>query len=586
MRRRNYLVVLTIVLIGIISYFILSKNKTQISGDISTISVKNTNPNTAVESLINDANQQLLTQSAFQPLTCAALDQANKVDTINKAAFISAKAIQWYFEGYDKEKIAETLAVTFDYSIAMQWLDTIKSLSSSHAKHGQLMQKIDSLDYKSNFLKSTMALKGISQYQVNSHYENNVDISHQFNQYPDLVIHHWNVALLNALENKNIEGVLTTIDELQKVIENPAFFLHPLKNINMLFSILSFTHQQSTIIIQALFDLSPVFIATANRSDRRLQQRLIDLGVDNYVGKFEFVNPDDFKVDPTINQLINTMKKEFSSLKQSPQADALCTEKEVIAALTKVNMAAFNSATAKGTMSSAWQGVSSILCPATEVLTGFFQVKNKLNAAEIHLDDLSDFNSIQKNSVELAQIIEQFNEYERAVLFNMLYMNKQFELEQVRQLIKREVTPSNSDFYLLLRQLPLAQQKELLIEYQYDFTHSNAADVSIITNAIQFGGDDELIPFLIEQGFPLKQNASSPDPLWMLLYILSGNYTEKVLPKKSISSLIDHTQLNEVHVNVMYKIKHKDSELYEKLIQAFPQLKFDDPKALIEISCG
>jgi len=588
MFRRKYFFIIFIVFLGLTFYFLVTKIKTQAPIDVSATNPNSVNQYTSSESLIDDNNHSQLKQNYFKALSCAALDQANKVDRKNKASFISTKAIQWYFDGFDKYKIAETLAAAFNYSIAMQWVESINSLSRNHENHTQLIQAIDSLSYTDDFLKSSRYMKKITNYQLNTLENEKFDIDQRFNQYPDLAIHHWSMALDNALQNKKIDDVINAIKQLKTYIKEPVFFPHPLKEFNIIMSLPLFTQQEIDTIIKAIFDLSPVFIENNSRDERRHKQVLIGLNIDKSLWKFKQVNTDDFIADLTISQMIEDVKNESPSLDKHPIAENFCVEESTNIELSKIKVTKFNAQTSKHLLSPAWQGVSSFLCPEKTFVNGFMTVRKKLNTSEILLEDLADFESLQKNRSKLNKGIGQFDEYERTILFTMLYMNKRFELEQIKELISSKITPTNSDFYFLLRQLPFIQQKELLLEHQYNLTHSNSFDFSIITRALQFGNSnqsDELIPFLIEQGFPLKESESSPDPLWTILYLMSLKNHYQKLPLRSISSLIEHTTLNETHIDIMYKIKQKNIELYENLIEQFPELKFDVPKELIEINC-
>lgn len=103
----------------LIVYFLVTNIKTQAPLYVSVTRLKSVNQHMSSESLVDDKNQSPLKQDDLTMRSCAALEQANKVDSENKAGFISTKAIQWYFDGFDKYKIAEALAATFNYSLAM-----------------------------------------------------------------------------------------------------------------------------------------------------------------------------------------------------------------------------------------------------------------------------------------------------------------------------------------------------------------------------------------------------------------------------------------------------------------------------------
>jgi hypothetical protein len=588
MLRRKYLVVIVIVCLILTAYFLRTNIKAETSLDISAVSMKSVSKDSSSESLINDENPPQLKQNEVKTLSCATLDIYNKIDKKNRAAFISTKAVQWYFDGFDKYKIAETLAATFSYSIAMQWIESINSLSRNHEKHTQLIQTIDSFSYTSDFVRSSKYMRKIYQYQLPTIYDEKIDINQRFNQYPDLAIHHWSMALGNALQNKKIDDAINAIKQLKTYIKEPQFFQHPIKKFNLITLLTSLSQLETDTVIEALFDLSPVIAEKNNRYVSTLKQMLTGLDVDESLWKFKQVNTNDFEVDSTISQLIDKAQNEYPSLNKRPVAENVCVGENQYVELKKIKVTTFNKQKSIQQLSPAWQNLSSTLCPEKTIFNGYFAVNKKLHAAEIILADLVDFESLQKNSKKLSNAIANFDEYERTILFNLIYMNKRFEVKQIKELINLNIAPTNSDFYSLLRQLPLTQQKELLVEHQYNLTHSNNFGFSIIANVLQFGNSnhiDELIPFLLEQGFPLKESESSLDPLWWQLHLISVSNRYKELPLRSISSLIDHTTLNETHIDIMYKIKQKNIEVYENLIEQYPELKFDEPEELIEISC-
>jgi len=585
--RKKYLLITVAIFLGCTVY--LCNSNITASVDVSSASHNDINQYAPKKPLIADKNQKSLTNSELQTLECPALKQANKRDKNSKAAFISTKAIQWYFAGHDKYKIAETLAAMFNYSIAMKWIEDVNGLSQHHEKHSQLIQEISSISYTDEFSISSNVIPNISSYKLSTIYGKELDIDQQFNQYPDLAIYHWNVALKQALLNGNIEDVINAINELKTYNTNPIFFQHPLNNFGTFLHLSSFKQPEINKITRALFDLSPVFIASenGNRIERRLKQKLVALAIDKSLWKFEQLRNDSFETSPNILKLINKTNKESPLLVKQIAAEKFCGKDQVKKIIT-IKMTAID---AKKTLTPAWQGVHSLHCNDRTFLNVVLSIKRKLNVDGIPLKNLGDFEGLQKYSEKLEQTIKQLDANEQATLFSHLYINKAFEVGQIKDLISLKITPTNSDLYMLLRLLPFEQQKKLLMEYQYDLVHFNRRGMSIITNAliVSSGTDnysDELIPFLIAQGFPLKESQSSPDPLWIQLSILSADNSDEKLPIKTISSLIEHTKLNETHVDIMYSIKLEHIELYQALIEEFPALKFVDPEQLTQIECS
>jgi hypothetical protein len=312
------------------------------------------------------------------------------------------------------------------------------------------------------------------------------------------------------------------------------------------------------------------------------------LDFDKSLWRFMQISRDEFKIDPTINAFIEKVLDETPSLDQKPIVENYCLEENINQDYQKIKVKKLNLEQSKQQLSTVWQGVLTVLCPEKTIINGFITVKRKLNASDIFLEDLTDFEKILMNSAKLRKVISEFDEYERTMFFSMLYREKQFNLRQINDLISRKISPISSDFYFLIRKLTLIQQKELLLEQQFNLTNSNGFDFSIITSILQFGSSrhtDELIPFLVDQGFPLKTNESSPDPLWTILFLMSVDNRYREIPVKSISTLIDHTKMNETHIDIMYNIKQKNIKLYKNLVEEFSELKFDAPEELIDLNC-
>jgi hypothetical protein len=113
----------------------------------------------------------------------------------------------------------------------------------------------------------------------------------------------------------------------------------------------------------------------------------------------------------------------------------------------------------------------------------------------------------------------------------------------------------------------------------------NAHNQSCVLNALTYlTNNNEIRPYIIELGFPLYKDSSSPDLLWLVLRHFLPRKEE--LPLKLISSLLNNTELNEIHVDVMHKLKIENNKQYQEVISHFPELVFEAPKNLINISCS
>ncbi|TMP38848.1 hypothetical protein CWB96_09660 [Pseudoalteromonas citrea] len=516
---------------------------------------------------------------------CSQLDKAHEIYLHNKIEFISAKAVQWYFDGYDRYEIAETLAAMFGYSAAMKWIITINQFSLYHEQYNALTQNIDSLSYHSDFSKHSHYLTGLSRYQY-THGDHAQPLDQPLNQLPDIAMYHWSEALNNALQDKDIDGAITAIYKLKALVTNPTFFPHPIKS-SMLYPSLSFLSQpQVTQIITALLELSPIYVDSKDHHEKHYGVMLANLGLEKTLWRFTKINSNDFKIDPVITVLIEQLSSAYPSLNRPPIAKNIC-ENQIINNDIPLNVAPLTVKNSTQPLTPIWQGAHSLFCPKQTFMSKFGSVNNHLKRFNLSLDDFNTYQALQKNSGELKDVLDQLDESQRASLLELIYLNKQLSPSEIDVLFNKNITPTDSNFYLLVRRLPIDQQKDILLKYQHRLDNFDYRQISLITNAITYNNNDsdELVSFLISHGFALKPSASAPDPLWLQLHLLQIEKTHQALPKKALQSLIEHTQLDEIHVNIMYKIKQSNIELYNTLVNEFPKLLLNAPQFLMNIQC-
>ncbi|TMO59236.1 hypothetical protein [Pseudoalteromonas aurantia] len=581
MDRKNLLYILPLGLL-IYLYFILTTADTESSEAnsklITEAPILTTSPPPSKDKVVIEP------EFTKQP-HCSQLDKAHEIYLHNKIEFISAKAVQWYFDGYGRYEIAETLAAMFGYSAAMKWIITINQFSLYHEQHDALTQNIDSLSYHSNFSKHSHYLTGLSRYQY-THGDHAQSLGQPLNQLPDIAMYHWSEALNNALQDKDMDGAITAIYKLKALVTNPTFFPHPIKN-SMLYPSLSFLSQpQVTQIITALLELSPIYVDSKDHHEKPYGIMLANLGLEKTLWRFEEINSNDFKIDPVITALIEQLSSAYPSLNTPPIAKNIC-KNQIINNDIALNVAPLTVKNSTQPLTPSWQGAHSLFCPKETFMSKFVSANNHLKRFNLSLDDFNTYQALQKNSGELKEVLEQLGESQRASLLELIYLNVQLSPSEIDALFNKNITPTDSNFYLLVRRLPIDQQKAILLKYQHRLDNFDHRQISLITNAITYNNNnsDELVSFLISHGFALKPNASAPDPLWLQLHLLRIEQTHQALPKKALLSLIEHTQLDEIHVNIMHKIKQSNIELYNTLVNEFPKLLLNEPKFLMNIQC-
>ena len=312
-----------------------------------------------------------------------------------------------------------------------------------------------------------------------------------------------------------------------------------------------------------------------------MRPTLLELNIDKKVWKFKTLNNENFKVDASINSLIKSLENDYPSLRKYPNLERTCGSDKNFIASTEIKPVKVSK---HEKLSPAWDGIKKIQCPKSTFLQNIISINKKLQKTSLSLEDFRGFDDILKSGESLKTSLDSFNGHDRSVFYQLLYLKIQLQPEQIDILIKNGVVPTNSDFFFLIKNLTFQQQKQLIKKHQYELSHFNIDGTSMIANAIMFSNNEEIVPFLIEQGFPLKQSISSVDPLWIQLTILLNSDND--FSATTIASLIHHTTFNETHVSVMHKIKQNKSDMYTRLIERFPELKFASPDTLIEIECN
>jgi len=584
-RKLAVLAAIIVVVLAVASYFYQSNSS---SPDYSLHSSDNIFDNESAElALTESTKKQLLSKSEGN--ACLQLEKAQEIYSFNSNQFISNKAIQWYFEGYDKSAIAETLAALFGYQTAYRWFSDVQKYSRYDDNHQKLLDSIHNLSFDGNYKR---------RIHNGPHYTNarglaekeNADFDAIINQYSDVSAHILTLRISKAIENKDKESALEAIAQLRNHIDNPIFFEHPITDVGLQFRLAELPQEDINEIIRALADLAPIYINNAKKHTRATISSLNGLTKDLSMIALKSASSLTFIADPTILELIENLKEEFPNLNNEPTANEVCSSQENVKGSVSKKIVKIDTNKIDESLSPVWGGVKTFFCGSGPL---FFEnvvgLNHKIHQEGLILDELTDFESFKSHSIKLKQALDKMTEYEKFLLFNKKYSDKNLSLEQIKSLIDMEVTPTNSDFYFLIRDLSLEDQKHLLTEYQFQLTPVNVHGRTLIANAIEFDyslKNTELVAYLIDQGFPLKFDEDSPDPLWIQLHAMKNRRAESSVPLDTLQSLLNNTELNEIHIDMMQKIKNLNKPLYEKLITHLPRLELPEPEVLYQIECG
>ncbi|WP_440053940.1 hypothetical protein ACSLBF_13830 [Pseudoalteromonas sp. T1lg65] len=512
--------------------------------------------------------------------SCKAYVRALKSSRRLQANFVSTKAISWYFEGVDKYKIAHTLAANFDYQTAMQWLEKINGLSKYHAQTPAQVSQIEQLSFGTQAPLTLHSMLKLIESELGPNGEN---LNLLVNSYPDIEYQIRLSALSQALQNVDFQRSFSAIQQLKPFADNPLFFVHPIKHEPGVFILSQFPKPQAKQLLAAMFDLAPVYLDPRNPGSSLTLQALVAIDNDKSNWRTKNISPKMFISDPEVQHRLNELSQHYSDL-TPPRVEDYCTSEihDSDITLKKVHANEVNK-----TLSPAWQAIKNHECPSTHFMTHAMSLATALNSQGISLDALSSYNDIINQNRELNRVLSTLSHSEKGTFANLIYANQKYTEQQVENLINANLAPLDSDFYLLIFKLPIEQQKRLLSKQMFKLKNSNWYGASLITQVLTKGTDsnviDELIPFLLSQGASLVGSESDIDPLWFAINNLTAAHSE--LPVNALSSIIENTQLNEVHIDAMYKLKQRNMSLYNQLIEQFPSLHFDKPKMLIDITC-
>ncbi|NOU52317.1 hypothetical protein HG263_17445 [Pseudoalteromonas sp. JBTF-M23] len=589
MSQRKIIILLLILSCCVLLYFITSKAE---QGPAAPQSVNDTHQ----VSTANNPKQippQLSTQSEKinqkDSTSCEAFERAQEKLYRMKFNFVGLKAIGWYFEGTDKHQIAQALTALYGYDKAMMWVEQVNGLSRYHEKHTALMQRIDELDYDAISEPDKLSLHQLGDYRVNT-YTEHFDFNKQLNLYPDVELTLWLGELSRALYAVDFQRSLSIINKLQKFSRNQLFFEHPLRNSDNVVSLSAFAKQHAQQLFNAMFALAPVYLDDKHNSQTSfIKQTFMGINRDQSSWRIKEVSSHSFEVAPGVQKRMDELVIRYSGLQVEPNAADICAHQTIRPSIPIRNIKTDDLNTKLGKR---WQVIGDFLCPKKSFVFAYVAISSSLNNHQLNLDGLKNFETIMANSAKLKAVFRDLDGYESTVLFEQLYAESPYTSEQINTLIEDKVTPLNSDFYAMLFRLPIEQQKQLLVAQQYNLKNTNPLGFSLITQVLEKdlrrpeSVVDELIPFLISQGVSLVSSENDVDPLWFKLQTLNEvGDPKRALPFNALSSLIEHTQLNDTHIDAMYKIKRKHEWLYNRLIEHFPKLDFDKPDELIEIEC-
>lgn len=526
---------------------------------------------------INDSNMAPITEPTLSRMDrvsseTVACDRGGFV-VLEYPYFVSTKAIKWYFDGYSKKEIAEFLAKNFDLRTATNWVKSVESISKYSANHADLISYIDSIEIEGDEEQSVGHVDKLRTFQNISYEEGNV--SSLINLYPDLSNRIRLEEFENAMREGNHSRIYDAINNMKKFMEPTWYFDHPLLKPEVLLIISTLEYEVATNIVLALFEIAPVYYIEKEEIDTLLS---VLEGLEVKVSDANIIRFDKYQLqhNDRIEALVSELQDEQNLVKSS---SANC-----IVALPDQEHSTLKPNRTLSQVSEKWEGVYRTVCPDDSIYTNLAILNDKLRNNLFDVDLFNNSHHLSEYIDTMEKAVQDLEEDEKRLFFYKFFLEKEFNKNEIEQLIARNLVPEDSDLYLLISHLPSGEQKELIMKNRERFERANNSGFSIVSLAI-LNGQPEMVPFLTSNYFTLKDKENSPDPLWIQLYLLSlGNDLEPSI-KNNIGNLIGESDIDETHSDIMHRIRESNIDLYNEIVQDFPTLLREPPAQKLDFLC-
>jgi len=534
-------------------------------------------------------------------LTCPGFTQAKfkHIDSMHK--LIIEQATLWLLEGEDRDFIAETLAANLGFKLAMQWLEQVHPISRFYDKSDLLKNTL--LNLESNDIVENPIRRGdFSRYQwrLNSQERKGKELiefaQDEVAKYPDISDAIWLAVVDNAIYSQDIEALELAIKEFDLDVNSPLWssFLMGKVLKQLSFSVPDNYNLQG--VLDHLSLMGPYYIDS--NTPKAFGSKAVLDGLEARGYSFENWHIVDnanlsFNTYPSITSKFEALTETQANKFKPLEAKLWCQESGREEAYHK-NISLKSLSLAQDSLAEDWQGVLN-MCKASlmdRALEKSVLLKELLNDHGWSMEELSNLDRLKKT--DLAPL-KQSLENASLDLMPLLFMAKGHEASREKAktfdtlslLMEKGLYPNSPDLLFAFRYFSL-EKSQALLEKVLNLQPFTSYGVSLIFNSIGIG-KNELALSLINQGYPLKRDVASPDPLHLALEMQMGEYgsaEEQEIASQLLAALVANTEeITEAHINSMYQLKLYKPEMFEELVEQYPQLYPYEPEYLVEFKC-
>jgi len=501
------------------------------------------------------------------------------------------------FNGENKNDLLDTIAAEYGLVLAVEFLSLVANESTYHDNFEVIKKHVTGKIEKQSTKTPDDNFYQAMWYLDSSNISPNELINHgvsEVQRYPDIETRIWLSSFQESLSHKNEKAALFFIDQLTKQQ------YHPLENYQIMEAIFKslidsgFKVEFKQKIINQLSAVDTIFFSsTQANAQKTYDGEVLSSSLNRYHSlKYDFsaLNLTDIhSLSFSSNTLLlEKFKQQFvlrTDISKTMDAKEWCKlnkKQNTLHATKRINVDTLLSQSQHFTYTSMLHN-----CATYNQMT---LTRDYVAHHNWQVDSLFSIDNMTKErSMQEALLIQQDFPDDLSAWFSYLtsevWVGRKQRFSHLSLLIKHGLYPKNSDILKGFRRLTV-EQSLLLLKQAGDISPTNKQGATLVYNAITFG-KWRLAIELIKQGYPLSLSNNAPDPLYSMLYIIGNNRALNPQTNTLIDLLVTNThEINDWHVNAMYRLKLNNIEAFDELVTRYPQLYPFEPKQLVTFDCG
>jgi len=516
-----------------------------------------------------------------------------------KYQFIHDKALLWYLEGEDKNRILDTLSALYGFNMANQWRIRVNRVSLYHQEIEELKSYLNATDYNLIYKsqKAVNAIENKVSWLFNSQFNSEADLwsfsQDEITNYPDIELAILLEVLTLSISNHYKTSILKVLDHTVIKNHNSKYLTQDMKHI--LIDVLmskNLSKQEKHIIVGEIANLGTYYF-DVQKSFRisNVLNSFESLGVNTDGFMLENIQNVKFQTDVHILEKINLLQKDYPELNIPLTPQTVCP-------LIGSNSHIFKSLTIssknikKHNMEEEWHKLLNYKCAKFDFMSAHVKADALFKKFEhLHNTDIKSLSEI--NFEVLNREIDKLTEYDKSIFLNLLFTHEKKltgdkYFERISLFLENGIYPKDASILLPLISSKLSTQQILNLLNKIDTEMK--PNISFNTSMVMFSillNRYELTKELLLQGKKVFEDQSD---LSSIYFLLNGSFKTLGHLLEQNTEILDSImeELNpdsEIIANLLLKIKMKDELLFNALLLRYPDIYPKEPKYTVNLTC-